>query len=431
MLTAMCASLIIMNCVLAQDPLEALKKNPMDRDELVKLYKTICTTDNTDEKCRLGVIYCLGMFSINDLNEAVRIRDLIAKTYPTNSLLTHISDQSIFADCLDCEHGKIVLPCKLCKDKGKCNRCSGWIRIKDSEGNYINCNFCRATGKCPDCKGNGNYVDICKFCNGRARAFSQIKSKHAYYLLLDVTNTDYEIELMTRIASKLKSMPPSTTSRYASSKDIEALRNDSVKMPLIRIIGANAKAGMVQNARKSEFLRGYPNFLVYLQQATSPGSTSLNKESAISELFNYSHPISSESAGIFFIPFPSGLSYVVVDTGRKKTEAGILNGMCYAQLELTFDRATAAILKDEIFGSCSEIMCFESITLCSKYEPTFDSYKKGQVLKSKGWVAIGYLDTKRKRLAFWDSVLFSEAEINYLPIFNSQIKEKGVYFTQP
>jgi hypothetical protein len=90
----------------AEDTLKELRDKPSDVSLLIKLKGDIAGIKDTDEKCRLGVIYCLGTIAFGNASEGLTVKDGMAKAYKSCPMLNELSDENIYDDCVQCEGGK-------------------------------------------------------------------------------------------------------------------------------------------------------------------------------------------------------------------------------------------------------------------------------------------------------------------------------------
>jgi hypothetical protein len=170
----------------ADEILKALKDKPEDRAQLQKLKGALSGIADQDEKCRCGVIYCLGMLALGDAAEGLTVRSQIARAYPKNPLLAELSDQSVCEACKSCTGGKAETGCKKCLASGTCSVCGGGglSKGKGLKGEDLPCAACKGVGKCTDCSGSGKVTQSCKACGAKGLAPSKEKCMEAYLRLL-------------------------------------------------------------------------------------------------------------------------------------------------------------------------------------------------------------------------------------------------------
>ena len=171
----------------ADEIIKALQANPDDKVQLQKLKGSLSGITDPGAKCRYGVIYCLGMLSLNEMKEGLTVRSQIARAYPGNPLLSELSDQGICDACGDCSAtGKCEAGCKACKASGTCASCggSGVGKGKGFDGKELRCAACGGSGKCAICSGTGKVNQACKKCSGSGYLLSKEKCMEAYHRLL-------------------------------------------------------------------------------------------------------------------------------------------------------------------------------------------------------------------------------------------------------
>ena len=172
---------------LSQDQTDNLKANPLDEVELNKFYKSIANISEANDKCRLGVIYVLGMMSVGNLVEGAKVKEQITKMYPDSIHLQEMSDERVSDICQGC----FKASCKRCLGNKSCTLCKGTGRkIVPPSGTGASgtvCAPCSGTGKCGDCKGTGDRTPMCMKCAGRGKVYST-KCKDAYFKLLGIDN---------------------------------------------------------------------------------------------------------------------------------------------------------------------------------------------------------------------------------------------------
>lgn len=171
----------------ADEILKALKDKPENRAQLQKLKGALSGIADQEEKCRCGVIYCLGMLAIGDTAEGLTVRSQIARAYPKNPLLAELSDQSVCDACTACTSGKSETDCKKCTASGTCAVCGGegLSKGKGMDGKELPCAACKGGGKCAACSGTGKVAQACKACGGKGQVPSKEKCMEAYKRLLN------------------------------------------------------------------------------------------------------------------------------------------------------------------------------------------------------------------------------------------------------
>lgn len=170
----------------ADDILKALRDKPNDKAQLQKLKGALTDIKDQGEKCRCGVIYCLGMLANGDLAEGMAVRAKIAKAYPSDPLLAELSDVNICEPCQGCVSGKAEAECKNCSATGTCAVCGGGglSKGKGMDGKVLPCAACRGGRKCAACAGTGKVTQPCKACGGKGQMPSKEKCTEIYLRLL-------------------------------------------------------------------------------------------------------------------------------------------------------------------------------------------------------------------------------------------------------
>lgn len=170
----------------ADDLLGPLKEKPDDTALLLKLKGDIAAVTDADDRCRLGVIYCLGLITYGDSEEALGLRDKMSKAFAASPRMKELDDSAIYEDCPNCENGKTLGACAKCGGGGKCPICGGTGigKIKGLRGEDTPCLTCKSTGTCPLCKGDGKSPRTCTVCFGRGKSLSKDKCRDAYLRLL-------------------------------------------------------------------------------------------------------------------------------------------------------------------------------------------------------------------------------------------------------
>ena len=170
----------------ADEILKALRDKPDDKAQLQKLKGALAGISDQEEKCRCGVVYCLGVLANGDIQEGLTVRGQIARAYPKNPLVAELSDQNICDACKDCVSGKAESDCKKCSASGSCAVCGGGglSKSKGMDGKDLPCAACRGGGKCAVCTGTGKVTQPCKSCGGRSLKPSKDKCTESYLRLI-------------------------------------------------------------------------------------------------------------------------------------------------------------------------------------------------------------------------------------------------------
>lgn len=194
--------LMTVNHALSQDLIESLKSNPYDRGELTKLYNSIGSLNDKDEKCRYAAIYAMGMFSVGEVKEGIRIKEQIEKAFPDSLYLQALSDEKTHDKCGSCQD----IPCRKCYGAKKCGVCY------DIETTNRRCPSCNGTKICSGCNGTGTgrYASMCGFCKGKGLLFSKFKSQCSYLQLLQSKEGDVASRTISGKQNRDLTIPPSS-----------------------------------------------------------------------------------------------------------------------------------------------------------------------------------------------------------------------------
>ncbi|MFZ4395838.1 MAG: hypothetical protein ACOYOU_09465, partial [Kiritimatiellia bacterium] len=166
--------------------LVALSSRPGDKTLLAQLKASLPTLTHRADRCRPGVVYCLGCLSLGDTTEGLAVRDQILKAFPLDPLSKLLTDDNITETCPQCTGGRTEADCPKCHGGGTCSMCdgAGSSKVPGFDKKTIACVTCKGTGKCRECAGSCKTQQYCRACKGRGMVASAKKCNEAYLALL-------------------------------------------------------------------------------------------------------------------------------------------------------------------------------------------------------------------------------------------------------
>lgn len=166
-----------------------LQADPTNRVLLAELKQEIASGTNREVKCRLGVIYCLGVLAAGDTNEALKVRSQLFRSFAGRPEIGAVGDEAITVPCTNCEKGKVKVQCPKCAGTSNCTYCkaTGTKTVQRVGGTEeIKCPQCRGTRRCAECAGTGKVDGPCPECRGYCVVIAPDKVTAGYATALGI-----------------------------------------------------------------------------------------------------------------------------------------------------------------------------------------------------------------------------------------------------